>query len=56
VNAADPEEPAHKRKFTVRRDPRDISVIHFWDPEAQEYFRIREWSKYSNGVRIRNLR
>jgi putative transposase len=40
VNAADPEEPAHKRKFTVRRDPRDISVIHFWDPEAREYFRI----------------
>jgi len=40
VNAADPEEPASKRKFTVRRDPRDISVIHFWDPEAQEYFRI----------------
>src|SRR5215471_18355492 len=39
VNAADPE-PAHKRKFTVRRDPRDISVSHFWDPEAREYFRI----------------
>jgi len=29
-----------KRKFTVRRDPRDISVVHFWDPEAEEYFRI----------------
>ena len=26
VNAANPEEPAHKRKFTVRRDPRNISV------------------------------
>ncbi len=40
VNAADSEDPARKRKFTVRRDPRDISVVHFWDPEAEEYFRI----------------
>jgi putative transposase len=39
-SAADPEDPAHKVKFTVRRDPRDISVVHFWDPETQEYFRI----------------
>ena len=36
VHAADPEEPAGQRKFTVRRDPRDMSVIHFWDREAQE--------------------
>jgi putative transposase len=40
VSAADSEDPAHKRKFTVRRDPRDISVVYFWDPEAKEYFRI----------------
>lgn len=40
VNAAETEHPARKRKFTVRRDPRDISVVYFWDPEAQEYFRI----------------
>ena len=40
VNAADPEQPARKRLFTVRRDPRDISVVHFWDPEAEEYFQI----------------
>jgi putative transposase len=40
VNAADPDNLSHKRKFTIRRDPRDISVIHFWDPEAEEYFRI----------------
>ena len=40
VNAADPEEPAHKRKFTVRRDPRDVSTVYFYDPEAEEYFRI----------------
>ena len=40
VNAADPDKPARKRLFTVRRDPRDISAIHFWDPEVKEYFRI----------------
>lgn len=40
VSAADSDDPAHQRKFTVRRDPRDISVVYFWDPEAKEYFRI----------------
>ncbi len=40
VNAAEAGDPGRKRKFTVRRDPRDISVVHFWDPEAEEYSRI----------------
>jgi len=29
-----------KRKFIVRRDPRDISRIHFYDPELKAYFEI----------------
>lgn len=29
-----------KRKFIFRRDPRDISVVHFYDPELKEYFDI----------------
>ncbi|UGS24643.1 Mu transposase C-terminal domain-containing protein [Flavobacterium channae] len=29
-----------KRKFIFRRDPRDISVVHFYDPESKEYFDI----------------
>lgn len=29
-----------KRKFLFRRDPRDISVIYFYDPEINEYFDI----------------
>jgi len=29
-----------KRKFIVRRDPRDISHILFYDPEVRQYFRI----------------
>jgi putative transposase len=40
VNATDPEQPVRKRLFTVRRDPRDISVVHFWDPESEAYFHI----------------
>lgn len=29
-----------KRKFIFRRDPRDISAVHFYDPESKEYFDI----------------
>jgi putative transposase len=40
INAPDPAHPKRKRQFIVRRDPRDISVIYFYDPELQEYFAI----------------
>lgn len=40
INAPDPQQPGHKRKFTVRQDPRDISAVYFYDPEAGQYFRI----------------
>lgn len=29
-----------RRRFAVRRDPRDISVVHFFDPELNQYFAI----------------
>lgn len=29
-----------KRKFIFKRDPRDISVVYFFDPELKEYFQI----------------
>lgn len=29
-----------KRKFMFRRDPRDISVVYFFDPEVNEYYEI----------------
>ena len=32
VNATDPERPKSKRKFIFKRDPRDISVVYFYDP------------------------
>lgn len=40
VNAPDPEHPKLKRKFLCRRDPRDISVIWFYDPEVCQYYAI----------------
>lgn len=40
IDAPDPEYPKHKRKFLCRRDPRDLSVIWFYDPEVKEYYAI----------------
>lgn len=40
INAPDPESPGRKRKFLCRRDPRDISVIWFYDPEVEQYYAI----------------
>jgi len=40
VNAKEPGESRKKRKFTFRRDPRDISTLYFYDAEVKDYFRI----------------
>lgn len=40
ISASDPDHPERKREFIVRRDPRDISVVYFYDPLAQQYLRI----------------
>lgn len=40
INATEPDDPKHKRKFLCRRDPRDISVIWFYDPEVKLYYPI----------------
>ena len=40
INAADPDMPEKKRVFVFRRDPRDISVVWFHDPELRQYFRV----------------
>ena len=40
VNTKEPGHPRTKRKFTFRRDPRDISILYFYDPEVKDYFRI----------------
>ncbi|CAA9299278.1 MAG: TniA putative transposase [uncultured Gemmatimonadetes bacterium] len=40
VGAVDPEMPKYKRKFRFRRDYRDLSIIYFYDPEAEAYYRV----------------
>lgn len=40
INARDPHNPKKKRQFLIRRDPRDISVIYFYDPEVNTYYDI----------------
>lgn len=40
IGAKAPESVRAKRKFIVRRDPRDISHILFFDPEVRQHFRI----------------
>lgn len=42
INTTDPSDTTgkRKRKFIVRRDPRDISRVYFYDPELKQYFEI----------------
>ncbi|MBI1890205.1 MAG: DDE-type integrase/transposase/recombinase [Burkholderiales bacterium] len=40
INAAHPEFKKHRRKFRFHRDPRDISVLYFFEEIAQRYFAI----------------
>lgn len=40
INADDPDNPGTKRQFIFRRDPRDISIIWFHDPDLGMYFRV----------------
>lgn len=42
ISATDPSDTSgkRKRKFIVRRDPRDISRVYFYDPELKQYFEI----------------
>lgn len=40
INAKHPEFKGHRRKFPFHRDPRDISVLYFFDEIARRYFSI----------------
>lgn len=40
INSVDPINPKARRMFFIRRDPRDISKVYFFDPEASSYFPI----------------
>ncbi|SMF94997.1 putative transposase [Methylomagnum ishizawai] len=40
ISAADPESPDKKHEMVFRRDPRDISVVWFFDPVVKEYYKV----------------
>ena len=40
IKARDPDDPKRPRKFTFRRDPRDVSRVWFFDPELEQYFDV----------------
>lgn len=40
MHAIDPEDIKRKRKFICRYDPRDLSTIHFLDPDTKEYVAV----------------
>jgi putative transposase len=40
VNAKDPQNLKLKRQFIFKRDPRDISLIYFYDPQVKQYFKV----------------
>jgi putative transposase len=40
IHARDPQHPRARVKRLFRRDPRDVSVLHFWDPDLKQYFRV----------------
>ena len=40
IHEKDPDNPKQARKFIFRRDPRDVSVIYFWDPDLNTYSEI----------------
>lgn len=40
IHEKDPKQPKVARKFIFRRDPLDVSVIYFWDPDLHTYHEI----------------
>ena len=40
MNSKDPDHPKEGRRFRFRRDPRDISVLYFYDPDLLRYYPI----------------
>jgi len=40
IHAREPQRPYARVKLLFRRDPRDVSVLHFWDPDLKQYFRV----------------
>lgn len=56
INAIDPDNPKRKRFFAIRRDPRDISKIYFYDPEIKDYFEVPYREASNPSISIWELR
>ncbi|MCU0238900.1 MAG: DDE-type integrase/transposase/recombinase [Pyrinomonadaceae bacterium] len=40
INSVENKESKNKKSFICRRDPRDLSIIYFYDPDLNRYFQI----------------
>jgi len=56
VLAKEPGNERRSRRFLVRRDPRDLKVIYFWDPEERTYLTIPLMTGSAPGFSIWDLR
>lgn len=56
VGAKDPENPKAARKFIVAYDPRDMSIVHFYDPDLQDYVPIPYRDRSRAAVSIWEIR
>jgi len=56
IGAVDPDNPKRKRKFIFARDPRDISVIYFLDPDTGTYSPIPYFNSSRPAVSLWELR
>lgn len=56
VESTDPEDKTKKRKFIFARDPRDISVIYFLDPETNTYSPVPYFNNTRPAISLWELR
>lgn len=56
VGAKDPENPKMARRFIVAYDPRDMSLVHFYDPDLQDYVPIPYRDRSRPAVSIWEIR
>lgn len=56
INAKDPDDRSKARKFVFVRDPRDISIIYFLDPDTESYVQIPYWDNTRPAISLWELR
>lgn len=56
IGARKPGAKRYGRKFTFRRDPRNISEIYFWDPQLEAYFPLTYRDRTHPAISLWELR